>query len=90
LRNFKLGIGGVVTYKNTKLPQTLAHTTVEQIVLETDAPFLPPVPYRGKRNEPLYIIETATKIASVYNLSFDEITHITKKNTYELFKKICT
>ncbi|MDR1258131.1 MAG: TatD family hydrolase [Tannerellaceae bacterium] len=90
LGNFKLGIGGVVTYKNTKLPQTLANTTAGQIVLETDAPFLPPVPYRGKRNEPLYIIETAAKIASVYNLSFDEIAHITKKNTYELFKKICT
>jgi TatD DNase family protein len=89
LKNFKLGIGGVVTYKNAKLPQTLAGASIKQIVLETDAPFLPPVPYRGKRNEPLYIIETATKIASVYDLSFDETTHIIKKNTDELFKKIC-
>jgi TatD DNase family protein len=89
LGNFKLGIGGVVTYKNTKLPETLAQTSIEQIVLETDAPFLPPVPYRGKRHEPLYIRKTAEKIASIYNLSFEETMDITRKNTNELFKKIC-
>jgi TatD DNase family protein len=89
LRNFKLGIGGVVTYKNTRLPETLVHANIEQIVLETDAPFLPPVPYRGKRNEPFYIRETALKIASVYTLSLEETIDITRKNTYELFKKIC-
>jgi TatD DNase family protein len=89
LKNFKLGIGGVVTYKNARLPDTLTHTTIEQIVLETDAPFLPPVPYRGKRNEPLYIKETATQIASVYHLSFEDVVKITRKNTNELFKKIC-
>ncbi|MDR1646288.1 MAG: TatD family hydrolase [Tannerellaceae bacterium] len=89
LGNFKLGIGGVVTYKNTKLPETLAQTTIEQIVLETDAPFLPPVPHRGKRNEPLYIKETAARIASIYNLSYEETINITRKNTNELFKKIC-
>jgi TatD DNase family protein len=90
LKNFKIGIGGVVTYKNANLPQTLAAASIEQIVLETDAPFLPPVPHRGKRNEPLYIVETAMKIASVYNLSFNETTHVIRKNTRELFKKICT
>jgi TatD DNase family protein len=89
LGNFKLGIGGVVTYKNTRLPETLAHASIEQIVLETDAPFLPPVPYRGKRNEPLYIRETALKIASVYGLSPEETVDITRENTYGLFKKIC-
>jgi TatD DNase family protein len=89
LKNFKLGIGGVITYKNTRLPETLVHTTIERIVLETDAPFLPPVPHRGKRNEPLYIRETAAKIASVYNLSFEDTVRITRKNTSELFKKIC-
>ncbi|MDR1357241.1 MAG: TatD family hydrolase [Tannerellaceae bacterium] len=89
LKNFKLGIGGVVTYKNAKLPQTLSSASIKQIVLETDAPFLPPVPHRGKRNEPLYIIETAKQIASIYNLSFDETMQVIKKNTDELFKKIC-
>jgi TatD DNase family protein len=87
LKNFKIGIGGVVTYKNTRLPETLAHTDIEQIVLETDAPFLPPVPYRGKRNCPLYIRETAAKIASVYTLSFEDTVRITRKNTNELFKR---
>jgi TatD DNase family protein len=86
---FKLGIGGVVTYKNTKLPETLSLASIEDIVLETDAPFLPPVPYRGKRNEPLYIKETAAKIASIYTLSFEETVEITRRNTHELFKKIC-
>ncbi|MDR1919451.1 MAG: TatD family hydrolase [Tannerellaceae bacterium] len=90
LGNFKLGIGGVVTYKNAKLPETLAHARMEDIVLETDAPFLPPVPYRGKRNEPLYIRETAAKIASIYNLPLEETVEITRRNTYELFKKICS
>ncbi|MDR1557246.1 MAG: TatD family hydrolase [Tannerellaceae bacterium] len=89
LKNFKLGIGGVVTYKNARLPETLTHTGIEQIVLETDAPFLPPVPYRGKRNEPLYIRETAAKIASIYQLPFEETVRITRTNTNELFKKIC-
>jgi TatD DNase family protein len=89
LGNFKLGIGGVVTYKNTKLPETLSHTTIEKIVLETDAPFLPPVPYRGKRNEPRYICETAARVATVYNLSVEETVEATRKNTHELFKKIC-
>jgi TatD DNase family protein len=89
LGNFKLGIGGVVTYKNARLPETLVHADIEQIVLETDAPFLSPVPYRGKRNEPFYIRETALKIASVYTLSLEETIDITRKNTHELFKKIC-
>ncbi|MDR2811244.1 MAG: TatD family hydrolase [Tannerellaceae bacterium] len=87
---FKLGIGGVVTYKNTKLPETLMHASIEDIVLETDSPFLPPVPHRGKRNEPSYIRETLAKIASIYTLSFEETTEITRRNTYELFKKICS
>jgi TatD DNase family protein len=86
---FKLGIGGVVTYKNAKLPEALTQASIEDVVLETDAPFLPPVPYRGKRNEPLYIRETAAKIASIYTLSFDKTVEITQRNTYELFKKIC-
>ncbi|MDR1918812.1 MAG: TatD family hydrolase [Tannerellaceae bacterium] len=90
LGNFKLGIGGVVTYKNAKLPETLTKASIEQIVLETDAPFLPPVPYRGKRNEPLYVRETAAKIASIYKLPLEETIEISRKNTYELFKKICS
>ncbi|MDR1980076.1 MAG: TatD family hydrolase, partial [Tannerellaceae bacterium] len=89
LQNFKLGIGGVVTYHNTKLRETLSHTTIEHIVLETDAPFLPPVPYRGKRNEPLYIRETASMVSKVYNLSLEATIEATRKSTDELFQKIC-
>ncbi|MDR0430203.1 MAG: TatD family hydrolase [Tannerellaceae bacterium] len=85
LKNFKLGINGVVTFKNSKLADVLKGATIDDIVLETDAPYLSPVPYRGMRNEPVYIWKTAEKIASIYNLSLAEIVEATRRNAIGLF-----
>lgn len=83
--NFKFGIGGVVTYKNSELPTTLKMIDLEHIVLETDSPYLPPVPFRGKRNETSYLSIVADKLADVYAVSSKEIASITSKNAFKLF-----
>ena len=85
---FYFGIGGVVTYKNSHLPPVVKSIPLDQILLETDSPYLPPVPYRGKRNEPSYLIHVAEKLASIYELGLDEIAKQTTENTYRLFKKL--
>ncbi len=82
---FYLGIGGVATYKNTHLRETLKNISLDKIVLETDAPYLPPVPYRGKRNESAYIKIVAETLCTVYEKSFDEIAQITTSNAENLF-----
>ena len=82
---FYLGIGGVVTYKNTHLRETLKHIPIHKIVLETDAPYLPPVPHRGKRNESAYTKIVAETLCSVYEKSLIEIADITSKNALHLF-----
>ncbi|WP_075556125.1 TatD family hydrolase [Parabacteroides timonensis] len=86
LKKFKLGINGVITFKNSKLSETILSTDINSIVLETDAPYLAPVPYRGKRNEPVYIWKTAEKVADTYSLTLDETVEITRKNALDLFK----
>lgn len=86
LKKFKLGINGVITFKNSKLSDTILSTDINSIVLETDAPYLAPVPYRGKRNEPVYIWKTAEKVADIYGLTLDETVEITRKNALDLFK----
>lgn len=86
LKNFKLGINGVITFKNSKLSEIIQSADISMIVLETDAPYLAPVPYRGKRNEPVYIWKTAEKVADTYGLTLDETVEITRKNALELFK----
>ena len=86
--NFYFGIGGVVTYKNSHLPEVIKSIPLNQILLETDSPYLPPVPYRGKRNEPSYMIHVAEKLASIYQLGLDEIALQTTNNTYQLFRKL--
>ena len=86
LKKFKLGINGVITFKNSKLSDTILSTDINSIVLETDAPYLAPVPYRGKRNEPIYIWKTAEKVADTYGLTLDETVEITRKNALDLFK----
>ncbi len=83
---FKLGIGGVVTFKNAGLDKTLAEIPLEEIVLETDSPYLTPAPYRGKRNKSSYISLIAKKISEIYNLKISEIEEITTKNACEIFK----
>jgi len=84
--NMKLGIGGVATFKNGKIDQFLNTIDLEHIVLETDAPYLSPVPYRGKRNESAYIIKVLDKLAVLYNRSAESIAEITTKNAESIFK----
>lgn len=85
--NMKLGIGGVATFKNGKIDQFLHEIDVQHIVLETDAPYLAPVPYRGKRNESAYITEVVKKLATIYGLSFEEIVSLTTENSKAVFGK---
>ncbi len=82
---FKLGIGGVVTFKNGGLDKFLAEIPLKHIVLETDSPYLAPTPYRGKRNESSYLINILDKLVDIYNLSAEEIARITTKNSHEVF-----
>ena len=81
-----LGIGGVVTYKNGGLPDALADIPMDRLLLETDAPYLAPVPFRGKRNEPSYIAHMAERLAEVKGLALAEVGRITTENAKRLFK----
>lgn len=83
--NMKLGIGGVVTFKNGKIDQFLAEIDIKHIVLETDAPYLAPTPFRGKRNESSYITQVVEKLATIYAVSFQEIADITTQNSKDVF-----
>lgn len=83
--NMKLGIGGVVTFKNGKIDQFINKIGLEHIVLETDSPYLAPKPYRGKRNESLYIIRVLEKLSELYGISVEEIADITTKNSKHVF-----
>lgn len=82
---FMFGIGGVLTYKKSVLPSVLTCIPLDRVVLETDCPYLPPVPYRGKRNEPSYMVHTANMMAQVYGIPFDEIADVTSRNACRLF-----
>ncbi|WP_298419214.1 TatD family hydrolase [uncultured Kordia sp.] len=83
--NMKLGIGGVVTFKNGKIDKFLQEIPLEHIVLETDSPYLAPTPFRGKRNESSYVMNVLEKIASIYELSETEIATITTENSKAVF-----
>ncbi len=83
--NFMLGIGGVLTFKNSGLDKTIATAPLDRIVLETDAPYLSPVPYRGKRNEPSYIRLVAEKLADIKREKIEVIEDITSQNAIKLF-----
>ena len=85
-KGFKLGIGGVVTFKNSKLDKVLEKVDMQHIVLETDSPYLTPEPKRGKRNESTYLRYIAKKIADIKNISLEEVAEITTKNAEEIFK----
>ena len=85
---FLLGIGGVLTYKKTHLPEVIREIPIEFLVLETDAPFLPPVPYRGKRNESAYIPLIGQKIAEIKEMNIHETARITTDNAERLFKSV--
>tara|TARA_R110001583_G_scaffold7912_4_gene38676 strand:+ start:4884 stop:5651 length:768 start_codon:yes stop_codon:yes gene_type:complete len=83
--NLKLGIGGVVTFKNGKIDTFLQQVPIEHIVLETDAPYLAPVPYRGKRNESGYLVNVANKLADIHNMDIEDLARITTQNSKEIF-----
>lgn len=83
--NMKLGIGGVVTFKNGKIDQFLNQIALEHIVLETDSPYLAPVPYRGKRNESSYLVHIIDKLAAIYGLSANDIAKATTANSKAIF-----
>jgi TatD DNase family protein len=84
---FFMGIGGTLTYKNSKLPVVLRNIGLENIVLETDAPYLPPAPFRGKRNESSYIVYVAEKMAEIKGISLEEVAGITTANALKIFDR---
>lgn len=83
----KLGIGGVVTFKNGGLDKVVEKIGLEHIVLETDAPYLAPAPFRGKRNEPAYVRYVAEKIAELHGISVEEVDRITTNNAHQVLKR---
>jgi TatD DNase family protein len=83
--NMKLGIGGVVTFKNGKIDQFINQIDLNHLVLETDSPYLAPIPFRGKRNESSYIVNVVDKLASLYGLSSEEIALKTTENSKAIF-----
>ncbi len=84
--DFSVGIGGVVTFKNSRLGETVSKIPLDKILLETDSPYLTPHPYRGKRNDSSYIPIIAEKIADIKQISIEELAHITSNNAEKLFK----
>lgn len=86
--NFYIGINGIVTFKNASLANVVEKLPIERLLIETDAPFLAPVPFRGKRNESGYVTEVADRIASLHQLSPYEVAEITTDNAKTLFDKV--
>jgi len=82
----KLGIGGVSTFKNGKIDKFLNQIDLKHIVLETDAPYLAPKPYRGKRNEPLFLLNILEKLSEIYGVPKDTIANITTQNSKDVFR----
>jgi len=84
--NMKLGIGGVITFKNGKIDKFLSEIDLSNIVLETDAPYLSPVPHRGKRNESIYLLNILKKVASIYKIDIQEVARVTTQNSINIFR----
>lgn len=82
---FYMGIGGILTYKKSGLDNVVREIPIEYLVLETDSPYLPPVPYRGKRNESSYVIHIAEKLAEIKTISVEEVGEITSNNAVKVF-----
>lgn len=85
---FYIGINGIVTFKNSGLDAVVLQIDAQYLLLETDAPYLTPAPFRGKRNESEYLTLVATKLANTFNMNFNQLTKITTENAYKLFKKL--
>ena len=86
LKNFSVGINGVVTFKNSGLSETIVHCPKEKVLLETDAPYLAPVPYRGKRNEPSYLPFVVKMLAMTWKEKEETVAQITTRNALNVFK----
>ena len=87
--HFVLGIGGLLTFKKSKLPETLLEAVpLERIVLETDAPYMAPVPMRGQRNEPAFVAHVRRKLAEVYGVSEETVDRVTTANVQRIFPSI--
>ena len=85
---FFISLSGIITFQNaTELRETVKLLPLDRILVETDSPFLAPVPVRGKQNEPAYVVHTVKKLAEIFDVSFEEISAITTKNFFELFNK---
>lgn len=84
---FMLGINGVLTFRRSDLSEVLPHLPIERIVVETDAPYLAPVPYRGRRNESAYIRFTLERMAELYGVSLEELAEVTSKNAQKVFER---
>jgi TatD DNase family protein len=86
LGGFYLGIGGTVTFKNSGIDKVIEHVSLDNVVLETDSPYLAPVPFRGQRNESAYLVNVAQKIADLKLISLEEVARITTENSKNLFR----
>ncbi len=82
---FKLGLGGVLTYKKSGLDAVISHIDMQHLLLETDAPYLAPTPFRGKRNEPAHVLPIAQKLAELKGLTLEQVAAITTQNSIDLF-----
>ncbi len=82
---YMIGIGGLITFKNCNLKEYISKIGLENIVLETDSPYMTPEPYRGKKNEPKYVYETACFLSKIFDISLEELGKITTKNCYKIF-----
>lgn len=83
--DFLVGVNGIITFKNSTLPMVLKETDLSRIVIETDAPYLTPMPYRGKRNEPSYLVYIVAKLAEIYETTQEEVIRITGENARRMF-----
>ena len=83
-----LGINGVLTFKKSTLPEVLKYIPLERLVLETDSPYLAPIPFRGKRNESAYLVRIAEVLSDVYSVKIEEIEEKTAKNALKVFQMI--
>ena len=82
---FKMGLGGVLTYKKSGLDKVIENVDLKHLVLETDSPYLPPMPYRGKRNESSYLLHIAEKLADVQSITLKQVAEVTTQNAKEIF-----
>lgn len=85
---FKLGVNGVITFKNAKLKEVYAKLSLDDFVIETDSPYLTPEPYRGHKNEPQYAYYTAQFVANIFNISLEQLAEVTNRNAHSIFDKL--